>query len=778
MKNGQLQLTFLVILFSFLILSDSTAHGIAINKRTGKALKLSESKIDVKINNQIARVQSSQVYYYESGNPVQIKYGFPLDEESNPIELRWKVNSNPWSYAEANSAVQDSSIPSSGGGGGSGTGSTSAIDAYLGDNPLLFSPADFISEGDSLTIEITYVKLLTYDSGIVSYDYPGDFSSIQSHDLDLLSYSFELISDRTIDAFDITGLSNMTINNDGNLATAVFATEEIGADSDLNLSYVLSSEELGVEHLSTMLPDSMVTCDAHGGGFVSFIIEPESNEDVEVIQKNFTLIIDKSGSMRGDKIEQAREAASFIVNNLNDGDRFNIITFSTTVTSLFTEHQEYNDSNKDQALEFISNTDALGSTNISGSLSEAIGQFDASDLSKANIIIFFTDGKATSGIRNTNLLLDFIDEEAADAETNIFLFTFGVGDDVDKLLLSTLAVNNNGLVNFLEEENLEEEITDFFLKINNPVLLDINLTVEPDLVYEIYPSKDKLPNLYKGQQLIISGRYNVADTSVNMKLTGKAFNLDVEYDFQINLSGENLEERSFLPKIWAKQKIDDLRLSYFLEEDNVVAQSIQEEIDSTSICYGVVSLDFNRFVDGTTLAVEHLSFDATVIDESYVLLEWSTASEQNNDAFIIERSRDGENWEAIGQVSGAGTSKEVNYYTFRDDNPPSGVSYYRVKEVDLNGEIGYSIIKAINFNPQEDLMLYPNPALAGQNITIQSAENETLSVAIMNNLGQLIKKEEIQNGLGTIALDPTMKGVYLFYIESATKNKIYKVLIK
>lgn len=88
-------------------------------------------------------------------------------------------------------------------------------------------------------------------------------------------------------------------------------------------------------------------------------------------------------------------------------------------------------------------------------------------------------------------------------------------------------------------------------------------------------------------------------------------------------------------------------------------------------------------------------WEATNLDKS-VLLEWSTASEENNDYFTIERSFNGVSWVAIGKVNGAGTTTVENFYSFEDKKPVEGISYYRLKQTDYNGEYSYSSVKCIN----------------------------------------------------------------------------------
>src|SRR4051812_27862818 len=98
--------------------------------------------------------------------------------------------------------------------------------------------------------------------------------------------------------------------------------------------------------------------------------------------------------------------------------------------------------------------------------------------------------------------------------------------------------------------------------------------------------------------------------------------------------------------------------------------------------------------------VELISFKAEKASEN-VILNWSTASEKNNDYFVVERSTDGIHFEPIGTVKGNGTSNQINYYTFEDHSFNSGILYYRLKQVDLDNKYEYSKIKAVNVEPAD-----------------------------------------------------------------------------
>ena len=211
---------------------------------------------------------------------------------------------------------------------------------------------------------------------------------------------------------------------------------------------------MGIFGFSTFQPDSTVP-DNLGRGYFTFVAEPSPTES-EVIDKIFTFVIDRSGSMSGNKIVQAKEAARFIVNNMNEGDLFNIIDFSSEVNSFKESHVDASIDNINDALALIETISANGGTNISGALDTAIRQFGVVNDSTANIIIFLTDGAATVGTTNTNDILQEVRTLINAQETELSLFTFGIGNGANRQLLSLLANENNGLSDFLENDFVAE----------------------------------------------------------------------------------------------------------------------------------------------------------------------------------------------------------------------------------------------------------------------------------------------------------------------------------
>lgn len=177
----------------------------------------------------------------------------------------------------------------------------------------------------------------------------------------------------------------------------------------------------------------------------------------------------------------------------------------------------------------------------------------------------------------------------------------------------------------------------------------------------------------------------------------------------------------------------------------------------------------------STLPIELLTFDA-IQKESSVDLVWTTASEVDNDYFIIQRSSDGINFENYHKVGGIGNSSSAYTYHTVDGNPHLGISYYRLKQVDLNGDFTYSDTKSVEFTGSSDVILYPNPATSS--FTIESKGDEIQNIICFNALGQQTQFTRLYLKQQQAQFDVTHlpKGTYVIKIE-LEKSIVTKRLI-
>lgn len=179
----------------------------------------------------------------------------------------------------------------------------------------------------------------------------------------------------------------------------------------------------------------------------------------------------------------------------------------------------------------------------------------------------------------------------------------------------------------------------------------------------------------------------------------------------------------------------------------------------------------------TPLPVELLSFTATLIDNKKVDCKWSTATETNNNYFIIQRSKNAIDFENIGIANGAGTSNVINNYNFIDDDPYTGVSYYRLKQTDINGAYTFSQTVAVEINLVNEIKVYPT-ATTG-NVFIDAGKGLNNAVIKITNLSGVLLKQiqgNASDNNSVITIDDLASGIYFITIEIDNKLHTFRVV--
>jgi len=406
------------------------------------------------------------------------------------------------------------------------------------------------------------------ENGLIKYVYPQSTKLYSNAPLEEQRIRVEIHSNEAIRAI-YSPSHPVAIDRDGDFAAVVgFEDEDVLAGEDFELYYTVAPEEIGLNLLSYK--------ETGRDGFFLLLLAPAVEADSDqVVAKDVLLVVDTSGSMEGEKMSQAKEAAAFVVDNLNQGDRFNVIAFSTGVRSFARDLVPAGDSGDYH--QFIDRLEAVGGTNISGALLEAIAQ---ADNERPTTIIFLTDGLATEGITETTLLLDTIQQQA---QENIRLFAFGVGDDVDTMLLDGLTQNHRGTTTYVRPgENIDEAVSAFYDKVSTPVLANISLDFGDIVVDQEYPQE--LPDLFAGTQLVLAGRYREGGPAV-ITLSGEVNGREQHFVYEDNLFRDAGGE-DFIPRLWATRAIGNLLTKIRLHgEDPELVQSVI----NLSIRYGIIT---------------------------------------------------------------------------------------------------------------------------------------------------------------------------------------------
>ena len=186
----------------------------------------------------------------------------------------------------------------------------------------------------------------------------------------------------------------------------------------------------------------------------------------------------------------------------------------------------------------------------------------------------------------------------------------------------------------------------------------------------------------------------------------------------------------------------------------------------------------SRFV----LPVELIYFKAEK-KENGVVLDWATASEINNEKFQIEESYDKETFIKLGEVEGQGTDYAINNYSFKTESLNKGISYYRLKQIDYNGQYTYSNIISVNHDTEsrQTGTLYPNPATQGwANLEYNSISDNEVSISFFDMAGNVVSVEtqSIYSGINLLSLDVSdlNHGLYIVEIKNG-ENQIHQKLV-
>ena len=176
------------------------------------------------------------------------------------------------------------------------------------------------------------------------------------------------------------------------------------------------------------------------------------------------------------------------------------------------------------------------------------------------------------------------------------------------------------------------------------------------------------------------------------------------------------------------------------------------------------------------LPIELLSFTGECYNQS-IVLEWSTATEINNDYFSIERSIDGINWQIIAKIDGAGNSTSIKNYSYIDVGQYNDISYYRLKQTDFDGQFKYSAIIAIEKCGEDisELAIYPNPANETLNLSYGGDKDKIISISIYNVLGEMVYYSEFYQS--KIVFENKLNGIYFLHVNLASKNIIKKFIV-
>jgi len=291
--------------------------------------------------------------------------------------------------------------------------------------------------------------------------------------------------------------------------------------------------------------------------------------------RDLTFVVDVSGSMRGQKMEQARAAGRQMLASLGSQDRFRIIDFSTDVRTFGNGFTTATRRNIDEANRYLDDLRPEGSTNISGALEEAL---DApTDEARMPIVFFVTDGEPTVGERNA----DRIAALASRVRGRARVFTFGVGADVNAALVEQLAVDGRGTAQFVRpDESVERAVSLVATRITSPIVTDVRVRAEGVRLTKLHPS---LPtDIFAGQDLVLFARYS-GDGNGRIVVEGRTANGPVTWTEQVRFPDRE-RRNSFVARLWAAQRAGWLSAE---RRRNGASPELDDELRTLGTRYGI-----------------------------------------------------------------------------------------------------------------------------------------------------------------------------------------------
>jgi Ca-activated chloride channel family protein len=314
------------------------------------------------------------------------------------------------------------------------------------------------------------------------------------------------------------------------------------------LSFLLDHGEVNASLFTYPDPESS------GGWFLLLAGVPPSKREVEhEVRREVTIVIDRSGSMAGEKMEQARAAATQILEGLEPGEALNVIDYSTEVASFAPRPVAKTDQSIADVRRYLAGLRAMGGTNLHDALLEAL--LPAPDAESLPIVLFLTDGLPTIGETSEVSIRDMVDQKNAYHRR---VFTFGVGHDVNVPLLDRLAETTRASSTYvLPSEDVETKVAAVFQRLYGPVLADLELETYDETgalttraIADLHPGR--LPDLYANDQLVVLGRYLEAGP-MHFRLKGKTCGEPRSFSFAFAVEAST--KNAFVPRLWATRRI-------------------------------------------------------------------------------------------------------------------------------------------------------------------------------------------------------------------------------
>jgi Ca-activated chloride channel family protein len=531
------------------------------------SLETTFTKADVRIKDQLATTSIDQEFYNPNPRQLEGTFLFPVPKGAQINKFTMEINGKP---VEAELLAADKA-----------RGIYEDIVRKLKDPALLeyagrdlFKVRIFPIEPNSRKrVSLSYSQLLKSDAGLVNFVLPLNTDKFSATPVKNVSLKIDLETKRPLKSIYSPSHKVEIKRSGGNKATVGYEASDVKPDADFQFFFAQEQDDIGLNLLTFKTPGE--------DGYFLLLASPGAEvKNTKVIPKDVMFVLDTSGSMAGAKLEQAKKALAFCVENLNDNDRFEVLRFATEVEPLFNKLVEASKESRGKAQSFIKDLRPIGGTAIDDALKKALAMRpDKGD--RPYIVIFLTDGRPTVGNTKED---DIVANVNSASKGNVRVFCFGIGHDVNTHMLDKITEETRAVSQYvLPEEDIEMKVSSFFSKIKEPVLASPKIAF-PDSVRitKLYPSP--VPDIFKGEQLVLAGRYSgKGDGAIQIEGTVNGETKKFAYDVKF---ADEANDHEFIPRLWATR-----RVGYLLDEIRLRGENreLKDEVVELARKYSIVT---------------------------------------------------------------------------------------------------------------------------------------------------------------------------------------------
>lgn len=537
-------------------------------------LPLVYTDVHAEIAGFVADIEVRQVYGNPFDEPIEATYLFPLPDNGAVDDLQMRIGTRVivgeiHRRDEARQIYEDARD----------AGQTAALLEQERPNMFTQSVANILP-GEAIEVVIHVVQPLEYEDGGYEWAFPtvvgprfipaqgtgvaggaADDAERLSSPVSAERTGHDLNLHVTVDAgVPLQGVHSpshdidVIEDGDGRVDVALAPHETI-PNKDFILRYEVAGEA----------PEAAVLTHRTGEeGYFMLMIQPPADEfvtDEVVTPKEMVFVVDTSCSMSGYPLDKAKEAMELAISEMNPDDRFYVMDFNSTVSSLADRPLDNTDANRRRGLEYIRNFTGEGGTNMVEGIKASLDL--PKDPEMLRTVLFMTDGY----IGNESEILAAVETRLDRSR----LYSFGVGSSVNRYLLDRMAKVGRGHVEYVrQDEDADEHVAAFYERIRNPLLTDVAIEYDGIEVLDVYP--DPVPDLFAGQPVILVGRYTEAGEGV-VRVRGNIRGREHVQEIKVTLPEVN-ESNAGLSSLWARTVVADLEARQYQGENAAIVEEI------------------------------------------------------------------------------------------------------------------------------------------------------------------------------------------------------------